>query len=204
MSQYGNPEYWEDRYRKDTEPFEWYQAYQGLLHILSTFIKKEAIVLVPGCGTSSLSEDLLEKHGCKQVISVDYAASAVEAMQKRSKSDKLKFLVMDCRNLDVPSLSVDSVVDKGLLDCLVCGEDADKQTHLVLSEYSRVTKAGGAVVIVSFGAPATRMALLQDEKFGWLVKPVITVAKPSLKQELEAAPSTSDGVHYCYICVKKS
>jgi len=33
MSQYGKVEYWEDRYTKDPEPFDWYQRYQHLQSI---------------------------------------------------------------------------------------------------------------------------------------------------------------------------
>ena len=29
MSHYANPAYWEERYKKNPEPFEWYNIYDG-------------------------------------------------------------------------------------------------------------------------------------------------------------------------------
>ena len=36
MAQYGKSEYWEDRYQKDKEPFDWYQRYGGGLKDIIT------------------------------------------------------------------------------------------------------------------------------------------------------------------------
>ena len=35
MAQYGKSEYWEDRYKKDKEPFDWYQRYDGIKDIIT-------------------------------------------------------------------------------------------------------------------------------------------------------------------------
>ena len=34
MAQYGKIGYWDERYTKDPEPFDWYQRYQGLKDII--------------------------------------------------------------------------------------------------------------------------------------------------------------------------
>ena len=34
-AQYGKNEYWEDRYGKDKEPFDWYQRYGGIKDIIT-------------------------------------------------------------------------------------------------------------------------------------------------------------------------
>jgi hypothetical protein len=39
MAQYGKHEYWEDRYQKDKEQFDWYQRYSGLKDIITQYIK---------------------------------------------------------------------------------------------------------------------------------------------------------------------
>jgi hypothetical protein len=39
MAQYGKPEYWEDRYQKDKEQFDWYQRYSGLRDIVTQYVK---------------------------------------------------------------------------------------------------------------------------------------------------------------------
>ena len=35
MAHYGKIEYWEDRYAKDKEPYDWYQKYHGLKDIIT-------------------------------------------------------------------------------------------------------------------------------------------------------------------------
>ena len=35
MAQYGKPSYWDDRYTKDPEPFDWYQRYTNIKDILN-------------------------------------------------------------------------------------------------------------------------------------------------------------------------
>ena len=35
MANYGKGEYWDDRYQKDKEPFDWYQRYSGLRDIIT-------------------------------------------------------------------------------------------------------------------------------------------------------------------------
>lgn len=38
MSQYGRAEYWEERYSRDTGPFDWYQRYFSLRDVIGAFI----------------------------------------------------------------------------------------------------------------------------------------------------------------------
>ena len=52
MAQYGKSEYWEDRYQKDKEPFDWYQRYGGLKHIITQAIQPTFTILNVGCGNS--------------------------------------------------------------------------------------------------------------------------------------------------------
>ena len=40
MANYGKPEYWDDRYTKDKEQFDWYQRYSGLKEIINTHISQ--------------------------------------------------------------------------------------------------------------------------------------------------------------------
>ena len=53
MAHFGKFEYWDDRYEKDPEQFDWYQKYPQLRDILSQYIKKSDMILNVGAGNSS-------------------------------------------------------------------------------------------------------------------------------------------------------
>lgn len=54
MAQYGKSEYWEDRYQKDKEPFDWYQRYNGggLKDIITMHVQTNCQILNIGAGNS--------------------------------------------------------------------------------------------------------------------------------------------------------
>ena len=55
MAQYGKSEYWEDRYQKDKEQFDWYQRYSQLQDIVTQYVNKSDNILNVGCGNSRKS-----------------------------------------------------------------------------------------------------------------------------------------------------
>jgi hypothetical protein len=38
MSQYGRTEYWEERYIRDPEPFDWYQRYFSIRDLIGQYV----------------------------------------------------------------------------------------------------------------------------------------------------------------------
>ncbi len=61
MVQYGQQEYWEDRYQKDKESFDWYTRYTGgLNNVIAQFVQPGAQILNVGCGNSRLSEEMYD------------------------------------------------------------------------------------------------------------------------------------------------
>ena len=58
MAQYGKATYWDERYTKDPEPFDWYQRYSGVKDLIAQYVKKTDHILNIGCGNSRLSEDM--------------------------------------------------------------------------------------------------------------------------------------------------
>jgi hypothetical protein len=57
MAQYGKPEYWEDRYNKDKEPFDWYQRWSGIKDVVTQFIQPNHQILNVGAGSSRKFSD---------------------------------------------------------------------------------------------------------------------------------------------------
>jgi hypothetical protein len=54
MTDYSKLSYWEDRYKANPEPFDWYQIYDKLKEKISSFIKPLDKILILGAGTSSI------------------------------------------------------------------------------------------------------------------------------------------------------
>ena len=44
MAQYGKTSYWDERYTKDPEPFDWYQRYSGVRDLVNQYVKLYNII----------------------------------------------------------------------------------------------------------------------------------------------------------------
>ena len=88
MAQYGTAAYWEGRYAKDSEPFDWLQRYSSplLREVITTHVPKAAAVLVPGCGSSTLAEDMVDDGFTGGIASVDISRTVIDDLADRLKS----------------------------------------------------------------------------------------------------------------------
>eukprot|EP00005_Dracoamoeba_jomungandri_P001484 CAMPEP_0174257526 /NCGR_PEP_ID=MMETSP0439-20130205/6644_1 /TAXON_ID=0 /ORGANISM="Stereomyxa ramosa, Strain Chinc5" /LENGTH=133 /DNA_ID=CAMNT_0015340635 /DNA_START=23 /DNA_END=424 /DNA_ORIENTATION=- len=113
--------YWDERYSKNREPFDWYQNYQPLKEILTKYIpqSKEPILIV-GCGNSRLTEEMVDDGYKPSIVSVDISPVAIEIM--RSRCPDLDWRVGDITTFEMEENSYWGVIDKGTLDTLLCGE----------------------------------------------------------------------------------
>lgn len=49
---YGEASYWDNRYRQDPGPFDWYQKYVALAPLFDLYLQRHNRVLLVGCGNS--------------------------------------------------------------------------------------------------------------------------------------------------------
>ena len=77
MAHYGKIEYWEDRYAKDKEPFDWYQKYLGVKDVMTQYIKPDFKILMVGCGNGKMSENMYDD-GYKNITNVDFSATVIQ------------------------------------------------------------------------------------------------------------------------------
>jgi SAM-dependent methyltransferase len=158
MAQYGQSAYWEERYQKDPEPFDWYQRYDALRDILRAVVAPTASVLVAGCGNSRLTGEMW-RDGFAPIENVDVSRTVVEQMAARHKD--MRGVTWRVMNLTQPwafaDASFDAVIDKGTLDSLLCGDNSTANGARYLSEAARVLRPGGALVVVSYGTPDNRL-----------------------------------------------
>eukprot|EP00700_Malawimonas_jakobiformis_P002582 EC724483.1.p1 GENE.EC724483.1~~EC724483.1.p1 ORF type:complete len:199 (+),score=29.54 EC724483.1:36-632(+) len=197
MAQYGRKEYWEERYTRDPEPFDWYQRYDGLRTILNQNVQKNSRVLMAGCGSSRLGEDMVAD-GYADVVNVDFSAVVIGLMQERYKQTRgLGFQVGDVTAMNYAAEFFDAVIDKATLDSMLCIESGVKAVQATINEYARVLKRGGVLIVVTYGQPEQRLSYL--ERQGTWTVTTHTVPKPPIQPD---GAVDEREVHYVYVCRK--
>lgn len=88
MPNYGDPQYWEERYK--TQPnttFDWLEDYDTLKPIIDEFKldKEKAKVLVLGCGNAEYSEHMYDD-GYNNIYNIDISEVVIENMKARNKT----------------------------------------------------------------------------------------------------------------------
>jgi len=205
MAEYSQVAYWNERYAREPDPFEWYQEYGALQHILSRYITpKQTTALVVGCGTSNLSEEL-HRAQCKNVVSIDFSQVCIDINKKKYANQQgMQFGHMDVRKLEFGPNRFDLIIDKGTLDSILCADDAEVAAAKAISECSRVLQPGGVFVMVSHAAPEHREALLKVPNDQFVHYQYATIAKPRVEEQAAAAaePAKDEEVHYVYVAIK--
>lgn len=111
---------------------------------------------------------------------------------------------MDVLNMkDIPNGEFNAVIDKGLLDCILCGDDSEENCEKMLKEINRILKNNGVYMCVSYGNEDQRKEYLKNKVINfWDVK-IEKVIKPSLaitgNINDEKDPKNC---HYVYIMTK--
>ena len=105
--QYGEVDYWDDRYTNEKEPFEWYMGYGGIRNFLTGKYLMSSVdtasdksqstnkvimgpfqstedcrVLIAGCGNSKVGESML-CDGFGKITNVDFSKIVIEHMRER-------------------------------------------------------------------------------------------------------------------------
>ena len=169
MPNYGDPGYWDQRYRdQEGTTFDWLEDYETIEPLIKQAIEKlldegnplalEHIkILNLGCGNSILSEELYDR-GFKNVYNIDISPVVIEQMSLRNsvKRPELKWEVMDVRNMRYPSNYFDLIIDKSTIDALLCGESSFLNTALMMKECQRILKPDAAYFSISYGTPENR------------------------------------------------
>ncbi|KAF4696120.1 hypothetical protein FOZ60_002350 [Perkinsus olseni] len=202
MAQYGRSEYWDERYTRDPEPFDWYQRWAGLKDVVQEYVKPDCKILNVGAGNSKLTEEMYEE-GYQNIVNVDISSVVIKQMEERYQDKPgMVYQQADCRALEFSDGMFDVVIDKGTLDSILCGEGSSQNAQKMLSEISRVLNPSkGVYICISHGQQSYRLTYLQKPDFQWSVK-VHTVAKPMMGMTSAIGGDEKDDVHYIYVCTK--
>jgi len=202
MAMYGKPEYWDERYSKDTEPFDWYQRYDGIKSTLDRYVQPTHKVLMVGAGNSRLSQELYDHAQVKNITNIDISEVCINRM-KTDHEDKqeMQWQKMDVTKLEFADGTFDVVLDKGTMDSVLCGEGSTKHCAKMMSEISRVLKPGGTYIVISYGQPDYRLNYFDKPEYNWTILPAQSVPKPTVSVVEDQDPAN---VHYIYIMNKSS
>ncbi|KAL7065852.1 hypothetical protein ACR3K2_37030 [Cryptosporidium serpentis] len=215
MADYGTLEYWEERYKKDRSPYDWYQKWDMLADLLKEYIDKDDRILIIGNGTSRLPEDLYDS-GFQNVECMDISLTAVDIMHERLASRGIKCQVSDVLNMvQFLDNEYNIVLDKGTFDTILCSENSYVKVDQMLKEIYRIlNKENGKYICISYGQPSYRLTYLKTMN-KWDVD-VISVKKPISSniyklahndnnsnngyQNEDSNSDRPDLFHYIYIC----
>ena len=202
MPDYGNVNYWDERYSsQEDKDFDWYQDASVLKTLLLPYLKKgqaDFEILIPGCGNSSLGQQLYDE-GYVNITNIDISSVVIAQMHdKYIDKSEMEYQKMDARNMQIPDNCFDLIVDKALFDAQLCSIDNISSVNSLLKEMYRVLKPGGVYIIVSHAEPSRRLSYLTRGGFRWSVE-YIAVTK---QQVNGLAEEGSQKYHYVYTCRK--
>jgi len=201
---YGNPSYWDERYAAVPESYDWYQGFDTLKSFLLPYLKgnKDALILIPGCGNSTMGADLYDM-GYKNITNIDVSEVVVQQMSDMyADKEDMEFIPMDaCAMEFIPEQCCDLIIDKGLMDALLCTEDRLQNVAELSREMHRVLKKGGVYLVVSHGSPDTRLPVLQKSE---LFRVEHTgIPRPTHPKMGSAGVTTDENKnHFIYACRK--
>ncbi|XP_009393889.2 uncharacterized protein LOC135584230 isoform X2 [Musa acuminata AAA Group] len=168
---YGDALYWDARYLADgSASFDWYQRYSALRPFVRKYVPVSARVLMVGCGNAVLSEDMV-KDGYIDIMNIDISSIVIDMMRtKYAHIPQLRYMQMDVRDMSFfDDESFDCVFDKGTLDSLMCGMDAQLSASQMLEEVNRLLRPGGIYMLITYGDPSVRIPHLNQPGCNWKI-----------------------------------
>ncbi|OHT14298.1 Menaquinone biosynthesis methyltransferase [Tritrichomonas foetus] len=143
-------EYWEERYEKDTKPYEWFISWPEIKNIIHFNFEHYERALNFGCGNSSLSLDIQDYFN--EVHNIDISTVVINQMKEKFIDNKKQFWYqMDCLELKFPNNYFDFTFDKGTFDAINCGDELKMHGIKSLLEIFRVLKVGGYLIEITCG-----------------------------------------------------
>lgn len=122
MHNYGDPEYWDSRYKSQGGIFDWLEDYNSLKELVTKLITKDSKTLVLGCGNAEFSEQMYDD-GFENIDNCDISTVVIQHMKDRNKHrTKMRYDVMNVMNMSYEDNYYDLAVDKSTIDALLCGE----------------------------------------------------------------------------------
>ena len=165
---------------------------------------KEDKILNLGCGNSRLSEELSEE-GYEDITNIDFSPKVIAIMEEKCKPKfpKMSFLVMDALDMkDFQTGTFNTVIDKGTLDSVLCGNNSVQNAQKMISEVFRILAPGGHYICITYGDPEHRKKYLETQQWGNLSVDKIPKPSTAVSSNINADENDLKNFHYIYTMTK--
>jgi len=169
MPQYSEVDYWNKRYEdEEGNPYDWLFSFADLKSILEFLIPdKNTDILLVGAGNAPFSPDLYQIGGFKNITNIDL--SDVVIMQQAAKYPEQTWIVMDAMEMTFPSHAFPVIIDKSLIDTLLCASQSAQKTATMIAEAYRVLQPGGRFITLSLHGIEEVDHYYRTKEFNWNV-----------------------------------
>jgi hypothetical protein len=163
---------WETFYQESSQSIEWHSSVP--LSVIASHIPFEAQrCIMVGCGNSELPTVVREERpNCHCIALMDSSPTCMAELQERYKQDaRFQFLCGDALKLvelvhdnDVEEATwYDVVLDKGLMDAFLCGDDWNRTVIPLLEQTSFILHPEtGRYILVSYQLPSSTRDFLEE------------------------------------------
>jgi len=113
MPNYGDPKYWDDRYKSQNKStFDWLENYESLRPLMNNLVDKEHRILNLGCGNAEITEFMYDD-GFHNIVNMDISDVVITQMKERNKHrPNMKWEVGDAMSMTYEDEHFDIVIDK--------------------------------------------------------------------------------------------
>ena len=153
------------------EPYEWHSSLDHDVVLQHAERARGGSILFVGCGTSTMPLELYDLHeGESQITCLDYSPSCIEQLAQSwgSTRPNMSFVTGDATRLEsMPDIAdsderIDAIIDKGLIDALMCGEGWNGDVERLLASAAKQLIPNGLYVLVSYKLSSATKDFLLD------------------------------------------
>ncbi|PSN48593.1 hypothetical protein C0J52_14657 [Blattella germanica] len=130
--EFSEKEYWNAFFKeRGKKAFEWYGEYPELCGLLHKYIKPKDVILMIGCGNSTLSADMYDV-GYRHITNIDVSNIVIRQMQEIHGKERpdMVYQQMDALNMSFSECQFSVVLDKGTLDALMPNDSEEVRRRI--------------------------------------------------------------------------
>lgn len=168
MVNYGSVDYWNRRYNDSvtSDPFDWLFDYNDVSVVLHEIIHDKSLpILMVGAGNAPFSIDMYHKGKYTDITNIDI--SDVVINRQKEVCPEEKWMIMDVKSMDFNNNTFPYVIDKSLIDTLLCYEENTKSVSSMITEIYRVMDYGSRYI--TFSLHSLEETIVHFQGYDWKV-----------------------------------